>query len=68
MKLAHREQVALTIDLDDVQEHDPSLEEAIKENTRRYIHLFSDVVQDMLPDYREKEVNLLESRFLSKLA
>ncbi|XP_013393815.1 DNA replication licensing factor mcm7 [Lingula anatina] len=56
MKLAHREQVALTIDLDDINEHDPELAEAIVENTRRYTNLFADVVQDMLPDFKEKDV------------
>ncbi|XP_038050224.1 DNA replication licensing factor mcm7-B-like isoform X1 [Patiria miniata] len=54
--LAHREQVALTIDLDDVNEIDPELAESIVENTRRYTKLFADAVFDLLPDYREKEV------------
>ncbi|XP_072180033.1 DNA replication licensing factor mcm7-A-like [Diadema setosum] len=56
VKIAHREQVALTIDLDDVAEHDPELAEAIVENCRRYVQLFADAVQDMLPDYRQKDV------------
>ena len=55
-KLAHREQVSLTIDLEDVGEHDPDLSDAILENSRRYSLLFADVVQDMLPDYKEREV------------
>ena len=58
MRIAHREQVGLSIDLDDVAEHDPDLAEAIVENSRRYTALFSDVVSDMLPDYKEKEVSL----------
>ncbi|XP_041482371.1 DNA replication licensing factor mcm7-like [Lytechinus variegatus] len=56
VSIAHREQVALTIDLDDVSEHDPELAEAIVENTRRYIQLFADAIHDLLPDYRQKEV------------
>ncbi|XP_022088153.1 DNA replication licensing factor mcm7-like [Acanthaster planci] len=54
--VAHREQVALTIDLDDINEVDPDLAESIMENTRRYTNLFADAVFDLLPDYREKEV------------
>lgn len=55
-KLAHREQVALTIDLDHVQDFDPDLGDAIIENCRRYVSIFSDAVQDLLPEYKQKEV------------
>ncbi|XP_002739848.1 DNA replication licensing factor mcm7-like [Saccoglossus kowalevskii] len=54
--LAHREQVELTIDLEDVAEVDPDLAEAIVENTRRYTNLFADAVYEMMPDYKEKEI------------
>ena len=56
VKIAHREQVALTIDIEDVQEYDPDLAQAMTENTRRYINLFADAVQEILPDYKEREV------------
>ena len=56
-KLAHREQVALVIDLDHVQDYDPDLGDAIVENSRRYVSLFSDAVQDLLPEYKQKEVS-----------
>lgn len=56
VSIAHREQVGLTIDLDDVSNHDPDLCDAIVENTRRYVGLFADVVQELLPSYRQKEV------------
>ncbi|XP_064455547.1 DNA replication licensing factor mcm7-like [Ornithodoros turicata] len=56
VRLAHREQVALTIDLDDVQGFDSALAEAVVQNARRYANLFSDVVYEMLPDFRQKEV------------
>jgi len=46
----------LWIDMDDVQEHDPDLAEAMAENTRRYINIFGEIIQEMLPDYREREV------------
>ena len=56
VRLAHREQVALPIDLDDVQDYDPELADAIVENTRRYNSLFAECVQEILPEYKEKEV------------
>jgi len=60
-KLAHREQVALTIDVDDVNEHDPDLADAILENTRRYLQIFGDAVHDLLPEYKVKEVQNKDS-------
>ncbi|XP_049518540.1 DNA replication licensing factor mcm7 [Dermacentor silvarum] len=56
VNLAHREQVALTIDMDDVEDYDSGLAEAIMQNARRYCNLFADVVYEMLPDYKQKEV------------
>ncbi|XP_070537704.1 DNA replication licensing factor mcm7-like [Ptychodera flava] len=56
VRLAHREQVSLTIDLGDVTETDPDLAEAMTENSQRYRNLFADAVYEMLPDYKEKEV------------
>lgn len=48
--------MALTIDLDHVQDYDPDLGDAIVENCRRYVSIFSDAVQDLLPEYKQKEV------------
>ena len=45
------------IDLDDVEQFDPELAEAIVENTRRYAVLFASVVQDLLPNYKERDVS-----------
>ncbi|XP_007954015.2 DNA replication licensing factor MCM7 [Orycteropus afer afer] len=56
VQLAHREQVALYIDLDDVAEDDPELVDSICENARRYARLFADAVQELLPQYKEREV------------
>lgn len=42
-KVAHREQVAFNIDLDDVQEFDEELAMAIVNNTRRYTNLVLEV-------------------------
>ena len=49
------------IDLDDIATVDPELADAISENTRRYTQIFSQVVQEMLPELKDKEVNFLFS-------
>ncbi|XP_067014629.2 DNA replication licensing factor Mcm7 [Anabrus simplex] len=54
--IAHREQIALTIDLDDVRDFEPDLVDSIVKNTRRYTTLFADVVAELLPVYKQKEV------------
>lgn len=59
VKIAHREQVALTIDLDNIADFDPELKDGIEENTRRYTALFADAIQEILPDYKEREVKYL---------
>ncbi|XP_054716412.1 DNA replication licensing factor mcm7-B-like [Uloborus diversus] len=55
-KIANREQVALTVDLDDVADMFPELCESILENSRRYVALFADVIHEMLPNYKTHEV------------
>lgn len=57
VRLAHREQVAMYVDLDDVAEDDPELVDSICENARRYARLFADAVQELLPQYKEREVS-----------
>ena len=54
--VAHREEVQFVVDLDDVYKVDPSLCEAIKENTRRYVQLFSRTIDSLLPNYKLQEV------------
>lgn len=54
--LAHREQTALTIELDDLNEFNDNLVDAVIQNTRRYTKLFSDVVSELLPSYKERTV------------
>lgn len=56
VKIAHREQVALTIDLDDVTEVDADLAESVVQNTRRYVSLFSDAVHELLPQFKERDI------------
>ena len=56
MSIAHREETTLTVDIDDVQETDPDLAEGIVGNTQRYTKIFSDAIYEMLPDYKEREV------------
>lgn len=57
VKLAHREQVLLNIDLDHLSEFNESLAEAVVANSRRYAQMFSDVIAEMLPSYKEREVH-----------
>ncbi|TDG53061.1 hypothetical protein AWZ03_000604 [Drosophila navojoa] len=57
VKLAHREQVLITIDLDDLAEFNESLAEAVIENCRRYASIFSDVIAELLPSYKQQEVH-----------
>jgi DNA replication licensing factor MCM7 len=54
--MAHREQVEMVVNLDDVCEIDPELAQAIQQNTRRYSQIFSEAVSEMLPQYKTKEV------------
>lgn len=35
---------------------DPDLAQAIAQNTRRYVAIFSDVVSELLPVYKQREV------------
>jgi DNA replication licensing factor MCM7 len=49
------------IDLDDISTIDPELADAINENCRRYSQLFSQVVQEMLPELKDREVKPTDS-------
>jgi DNA replicative helicase MCM subunit Mcm2 (Cdc46/Mcm family) len=49
-------QVALVIELDDVQDFDSELAKAIASNTRRYVSIAAEVIYEMLPDYKQREV------------
>ncbi|KAL3282490.1 hypothetical protein HHI36_005673 [Cryptolaemus montrouzieri] len=55
-KLAHREQVSLYIELDDINDYDEDLGTAIVNNTKRYSNLFSDIIYNILPEYVQHEV------------
>ncbi|XP_076762874.1 minichromosome maintenance 7 [Xylocopa sonorina] len=54
--IAHREQVDLTIELDDLHEFDDELAASVAENSRRYVNLLLDLIQEMLPDFKERHV------------
>lgn len=43
----------MIIELDDLNEFNDSLVEAVMQNTRRYTNLFSDVISKLLPSYKE---------------
>lgn len=53
--LAEREKSAIWIELDDIFEHDVSLAQAILQNAKRYVTLFSDAIAELLPEFRTKE-------------
>ncbi|KAF5303013.1 hypothetical protein FQR65_LT08342 [Abscondita terminalis] len=55
-KLAHREQTAMFVDLDDVHDYDESLCDAIMNNTKRYVTILSDIVYTLLPTFKEHDV------------
>lgn len=60
-KLAHREEVALVCDLEDLVDFDPELSDNVIENTLRYQSIFADVVEELLPDYKEREVTFKDT-------
>lgn len=64
MALAHREQVSVFVELDDVAEEDPELVESICENAKRYTGLFADAVHDLLPEYKERDVRVFAQLIL----
>lgn len=55
-RLAHREQVGIVIDLDDLAEFNESLAEAVQQNVRRYVLFFSAVISELIPNYKERDV------------
>lgn len=55
------EKVNITIDLDDLQEFNDSLVDAIVQNTRRYANIFSEVILELLPTYKERAVTARDS-------
>jgi len=57
VKLAHREQTELVIDLQDVVDHgNDDLAEAIENNAERYTQLFAEVIQEALPNHKTRDV------------
>lgn len=67
MALAHREQVSLFVELDDLAEEDPELVESICENAKRYTGLFADAVHELLPEYKERDVRIENSLVLPQV-
>lgn len=54
-------QVDLCIELDDVEEFDSELAEAIVGNTKRFVTLFSDIVEKILPNFKHRDVNRIST-------
>lgn len=61
--MAHREQVSVFVELDDVAEEDPELVESICENAKRYTGLFADAIHELLPEYKERDVRIFAQLF-----
>lgn len=55
-KLAHRDQVAMYIELDDVYDYNEELAVAIIKNTRRYVKMAGDIIAELLPTFKEHDV------------
>jgi len=53
--IAHREQESITINLDDVAEFDQELAEEIRGNTRRYVMLMQEAIDELIPNYKERD-------------
>ena len=56
-EIANREQIAIHIDLADLANHDQELADACVDNAKRYNELFYDAVQELLPEYKDKDVS-----------
>lgn len=56
VKVAHREQVSFVVDLDDVEQLDQQLAEAVINNAKRYVQLFSTILDEILPDFRVNDL------------
>lgn len=55
-KLAHREQIVLYIELDDLNDYDNELTDAIINNTRRYSNMLYETIFEMLPTFKQHDV------------
>lgn len=63
-EIAHRDQVSLSIDLADLEtycegaanEYEGKLAQRVLKNCKRYLSILYNIVQDLLPDYKEREV------------
>lgn len=60
-ELAHRDQVSMHIDLDDLEEYDLELCHKVLRNAKRYILFLYEIVQAALPDYKTREVTAKDS-------
>lgn len=59
--------MSLYIELDDLDHFDNLLADAVSANCRRYSSMIGDIVQELLPNYKDHEVNkLLNYELFSK--
>ena len=56
-QIANREQISLYIDLNDLASFDQDLADACLENSKRYNEIFYEAIQELIPEYKDKDVN-----------
>jgi hypothetical protein len=49
----------MTVDLDDLTDFDPELAESVQTNARTYTKLISDIVFELLPTYKTRDVSII---------
>lgn len=59
--------MSLYIELDDLSHFDNLLADAVSTNTRRYSNMIADIVQELLPNYKDHEVSLLGVYYLNSI-
>ena len=51
--------MSLVVNLDHVGDYDEDLRDSIIVNAKRYVSLFADVIQELLPQYKTREVFII---------
>lgn len=54
-RLANREQMLMHVELADMEKFNQDLTRAVSKNTKRYTHLFYEVLDEILPSYKTSE-------------
>jgi DNA replicative helicase MCM subunit Mcm2 (Cdc46/Mcm family) len=57
-------QNSIVVDLDDLSQFNPDLSETVQANARTYMKLISDIVFEMLPSLKDRDVRNFASNFI----